>query len=104
MKKLIAFGSVALLLPGLAFAQAYNDAQLSTNAVLSVGGITVNVSTANSPEITVTDSTFTVSLAPGSSMTASAPNLNKFTFDSGASPFLTADRCDGGSSNFVLEN
>jgi hypothetical protein len=38
MKKLIAFSSVALLLPGLALAAAYNDVSLDSNVVLSVNG------------------------------------------------------------------
>ena len=57
---------VALLVPSLAFA-AYNDVTLTTDTVLSVTGITLNVSgsSATIESITVNATDFSVSLPSG---------------------------------------
>jgi len=83
MKKLLLSGSIAsLLLPGLAFA-AYNDVSLTTDAVLSVNGITLNVSGSSAViESIVVDSTnFTVTLQANADSTfqVTAPNLNQLS-------------------------
>lgn len=80
MKKLLLTGSIiSLLLPGLAFA-AYNDVSLTTDAVLSVNGITLNVSgsTATIESIVVDSTNFTVTLQANAASTfqVTAPNLN----------------------------
>jgi len=100
MKKLIAFSSVALLLPGLALAAAYNDVSLDSNVVLSVNGSTVNVTSATIPEITVGSSTFDVVLGPGSSMTISTSGGKKMTYSD--SSFLVSNQCDGTASAFTM--
>ena len=101
MKKFLLSGSIAaLLLPSLIFAATYNDVTL-TSAVLSVGGITVNVSGATLNQISVGAGSFDVILGPGSTITASAPNLNKLSFSTTES-FLVANRCDDGGSSFTL--
>src|SRR3989344_2945377 len=82
LKKLLIGGSVALLLaPVFAFA-AYNDVTLTTDTVvLSVNGITVNVTGASAEieSIVVSSTDFTVTLASGSSIDMTAPNLNVFS-------------------------
>lgn len=82
LKKLLIGGSVALLLaPVFAFA-AYNDVTLTTDTtVLSVNGITVNVTGASAEieSIVVSATDFTVTLATGSSIDITAPNRNVFS-------------------------
>ncbi|MDO8728760.1 MAG: hypothetical protein Q7K26_02590 [bacterium] len=86
MKKLLVSGSiVSLLLPWLAFA-AYNDVSLTTDTVLSVNGITLNVSgsTAVIESIVVDSTTFTVTLQGNAASTfqVTAPNLNELATNS----------------------
>jgi len=98
MKKLLLSGSiVSLLLPGLAFA-AYNDVSLTTDAVLSVNGITINVSGSDATieSIAVGATTFTVTLADGSSFYVVAPSLNELSADTETG--MTATYCDSSSS------
>lgn len=73
---------VALLSPGLAFA-AYNDVTLTTDTVLSVNGITLNVSGSSAAveSITVNATDFSVTLPSGSSLQVTAPNLNRLSAD-----------------------
>ncbi len=68
-QKLFCITTLALCaLPTLAFA-AYNDVTLTTDAVISVGGYTLNVfgSSASIQSITVDAGSFSVTLASGSS-------------------------------------
>ena len=84
MKKLLLSGSIAiLLLPGLAFA-AFNDVSLTTNTVLSVNGITVNVSgeTATIESIVVGSTNFIVTIESGSKFQVTAPDRNILGKDS----------------------
>lgn len=78
MKRLLLAGSIAtLLLPSLAFA-AYNDVSLTSNTVISVNSITLNVTGTASTiaSITVDATNFTVSLEAGSTFKVNAPNGN----------------------------
>lgn len=63
---------------------AYNDVSLSNGTVLTVGGITVNVSasTASIESIVVGASSFTVVLQANSTLTVDAPGLNMLVPDS----------------------
>lgn len=85
MKKLLTAAVIGALafVPSLAFA-AYNDVSLTTDTVLSVGGITVNVSgsTASIESIVVGASSFDVVLQSGSSLAITAPNLNMLDYSS----------------------
>ncbi len=69
--------AVAVLFPAVAFA-AYNDVTLSTDVVLSINSVSVNVSSASSTieTITVGDTNFTATMRSGSTMIISAPNLS----------------------------
>ena len=70
---------VALLAaPSLAFA-AYNDVSLTTDTVLSVNGITLNISgsTATIESLTADTASFSMTLQPGSSFEVTAPSLNQ---------------------------
>src|SRR3990167_398305 len=83
MKKLLLSGLIiSLFLPGLAFA-AFNDVSLTTDTVLSVNGITLNVSGSSAViESIVVDSTnFTVTLQANADSTfqVTAPNLNQLS-------------------------
>lgn len=81
MKKLLAgITAFGLFAPALALA-AYNDVSLTTDTVLSVGGITLNVtgSTAAVESITVNASDFSVTLQAGSSFKVTAPDLNRLS-------------------------
>ena len=82
MKKLLTRTGVviALFLPTLAFA-AYNDVTLTTDVVLSVNSVSVNVSgsSATMETIAVGATTFTATLQSASTMTINAPNLSVTT-------------------------
>ncbi|MBI4133593.1 peptidoglycan-binding protein [Candidatus Uhrbacteria bacterium] len=71
---------VALSAPAFALA-AFDDVTLTTDTVLSVGGITLNVSgsSATIESITVNASDFSVTLQSGSTFQVTAPNLNRFS-------------------------
>lgn len=98
MKKLLTVLSVAALLaPTLAFA-AYNDVTLTTDTVLSVNGITLNVSgsTAAVESITVNASNFSVTLLSGSSFQVTAPGLERLSADTNTGN--TAFTCNNSQS------
>ena len=99
LKKLLIGGSVALLLaPVFAFA-AYNDVTLTTDTVvLSVNGITINVTGASAEldSIEVGSTSFTVTLAAGSSIDMTAPNLNVFSVNTAADQVTNV--CTGAQS------
>ena len=71
---------MALVIPSFTLA-AYNDVTLTTSAVLSVGGYTLDVSGSSAAiqTITVNPSNFSVTLASGSSITISSPSLQQLT-------------------------
>ena len=73
---------VALLVPSFAFA-AFDDVTLTTDTVLSVGGITLNVSGSNATieSITVNATSFSVTLLSGSFFQVTAPGLERLTTD-----------------------
>ena len=82
MKKLLTRTGIviALFLPTLAFA-AYNDVTLTTDVVLSVNSVSINVSgsRATVETMAVGATTFTATLQSASTMTISAPNLSVTT-------------------------
>jgi hypothetical protein len=81
MKKILLSGSLTLLLaPALALAASFNDVTLGSSVVLSVNGITVDVSGATIESITVGSGSFDVALQPGSTMTVTAPDRNQMQY------------------------
>ena len=88
---------VALFAPALAFA-AFDDVTLTTDTVLSVAGITLNVSgsSATIESITVNASNFSVTLQSGSSFQVTAPNLNRLSADTLTS--ISTDTCNATES------
>ncbi|MBI4088276.1 peptidoglycan-binding protein [Candidatus Kaiserbacteria bacterium] len=101
MKKyLSALAATAILLPSLALA-AYNDVSLTSSAIISVGGnsITIGASEATLASIVVDSSSFTVTLAPGSSIDMISTDRMKFSTDAAAGT-LTAitDSCNSSQS------
>ena len=70
--------AAALLLPVFAFA-AHDDATLATDTVLSINGITLNVSgsTAEIESMTVNATNFSVTLQSGSTFQVTAPGLEQ---------------------------
>src|SRR5665213_1295938 len=102
MKKLLALTAIALCaLPALALA-AYNDVTLTTNAVISVGGYTLNVSgsSATVQSIVVQAASFSVTLASGSSLTVVSPTLQQFSSD--VTSDVTSNTCTGSASSIAL--
>jgi len=100
MKKLLISSSIAvLLLPGLAFA-AYNDVSLTTGTVLSVNGITLNVSGSSAviESLVVGSTNFTVTLQGNAASTfqVTAPNLNVLATNQQNG--ISADFCNGTQS------
>jgi len=88
---------VALLAPSLVFA-AYNDVSLTTDTVLSVNGVTLNVSgsTAAVESITVNATDFSVTLPVGSTFEVTAPGLEQLQADTGSG--LATDICNASQS------
>ena len=80
--------------PSLTFA-AFDDVSLTTDVVLSVNGITLNVSGSNASiaSITVNDTNFSVSLASGSNFQVTAPGLEQINADTST-----------GQTNFICNN
>jgi hypothetical protein len=81
MKKLVFSSSIiALLVPVFALG-AYNDVTLTTDTVLSVNGITLNVSgtSATIESITVNTTDFSVVLASGSTFQVTTPGLERLS-------------------------
>lgn len=74
---------VTLLAPAFALA-AFNDVTLTTDTVLSVNGVTLNVSgsSATIESITVNATNFSVTLASGSFFQVSAPGLEQLSTNS----------------------
>lgn len=101
MKKILVSGALtALLMPALALA-AYNDVSLSNDTTLTVSDITINISGSSEAiieSITVNPATFSFVLQAGSSITITAPNLNKLLADTGGS---TSDICNGSASRLA---
>ena len=100
MKKLLISSSIAvLLLPGLAFA-AYNDVSLTAGTVLSVNGITLNVSGSSAviESLVVGSTNFTVTLQGNAASTfqVTAPNLNVLATNQQNG--ISADFCNGTQS------
>jgi hypothetical protein len=102
MRKLfVASCGFALFLPSLCLA-AYNDVTLTTSAVLSVGGYTLDVSGSSAAiqSITVNPSNFSVTLASGSSITISSPSLQQLSSD--ITSDVTSNTCNGSASFIAI--
>ena len=102
MKTLFVLAAItACAVPALALA-AYNDVTLTTDAVISVGGYTLDVSgsTAVIQSITVNGSSFSVTLASGSSLTVSSPTLQQLSSD--VTSDVTNNTCTGSASSISL--
>src|SRR3989338_7935726 len=105
VKKFLLSSSIAaLLLPGLALA-AFNDVSLSTSAILSVGGVTLNVSgsAATIKSIAVGASSFTVTLLPGSSIEVQSTDRKVIATDAPQSYIIT-DACTATESTLKLSS
>ncbi|MEK7145032.1 MAG: peptidoglycan-binding domain-containing protein [Patescibacteria group bacterium] len=89
---------VALLAPALAFA-AFNDVTLTTDTVLTVNGITLNVSGSSAAieSITVNAQDFSVVLASGSTFQVTAPGLERLSANTATGQ--TAYTCDSSGSS-----
>lgn len=103
MKKFLIGSSVGLLLAPLAAFAAYNDVTLTTDTVLTVGGYTLNVSTASASieSMEVGASSVSITLAAGSSMEVTAPDLNRLSTASATG--VTKDICDSTRSILKFE-
>ena len=87
--------------PSLAFA-AYNDVTLTTNAIISVGSYTLNVSGSSAAvqSIVVNATSFSVTLASGSSLTVVSPTLQQFSSD--VTSDVTSNICTGSASSITV--
>src|SRR3989344_8750046 len=88
---------VALLAPAMAFAAA-TDVTLTTDTVLSVAGITLNVSGSSAAveSITVNAGNFSVTLPTGSNFQVTAPGLEQLKADTSSG--LSTDVCNSSQS------
>lgn len=89
-------------LPLATFA-AFDDVTLDSSAVLSVGGATLNISS-NSymPTITVSGSSFTVTLNQGSSLEVSVAEFNQLSTASVSGTYRETNVCKSGASLLSL--
>lgn len=73
--------ALSLCVPLFSYA-AYNDVSLTTDAVISSGGVTINVSgtTASVENIVVDTSSFTIQMQPSSYVKMSVPAFNQLTY------------------------
>ncbi len=104
MKKLLALAALAAcFLPTLAFA-AFNDLTLTTNAVISVGGYTLNVTGSNAAvqSIVVSASNFSVTLSSGSSIQITSPTYQQLAVD--VSTFTASNTCTAQASVLTLSS
>jgi hypothetical protein len=102
MKRIFALTAIVMFaLPSLSFA-AYNDVTLTTDAVISVGGYTLNVSGSSAAiqSIVVNAGSFSVTLASGSSFTVSSPTLQQLSSD--VTSDVTNNTCTGSASSISL--
>lgn len=98
----IALMGVLLVIPTLASA-AFDDATLTTDTVLTVGGITLNVSgpSAVIESITVDSSSFSFALRSGSVIQVTSPDKKVLSSDA-SNQFILTNTC--GSSESVLKH
>jgi peptidoglycan hydrolase-like protein with peptidoglycan-binding domain len=101
LKLVVAASALALFLPPLAFA-AFNDVTLTTDAVIWVGGYTLNISgsSATIQSIVVDTYSFSVTLASGSSFKVSSPSLQQLSSD--VMSDVTSNTCTGSESSIAL--
>ena len=102
MKKINRILAATLVLgffaPLVAFG-AYNDANLTTDTIISVGGVSLNVSgtTAAMQSITIDASSFSFVLESGSSIQVTSTERKELTTDAPAK-YVETNSCDGTSS------
>lgn len=91
------------LLSPLSALAAFNDVTLTTDAVISVGGYTLNVtgSSAAIQSIVVNTSSFSVTLGSGSSLMVTSPTLQQLSSD--IITDVTDNTCTGSASSITLE-
>ena len=104
MRKSLALTLIAACaLPTFAFA-SYNDVTLTTDAVISVGGYSLDVSGSSAAvqSITVNANSFSVTLASGSSIQITSPTYQKLAVDVGT--FTSSNVCSSSSSVLTLSS
>jgi len=104
MKKLLTRTGIliALLLPSVAFG-AYNDVTLTTDTVISVNGVTMNVSgsSATMETLTVGSTNFSVNVLSGSTLTVTAASQKVMSIST--EPVVTVTTtCDSSTSSFTF--
>lgn len=102
MRKLFTLVTIAIcIIPTLVLA-AYDDVTLTTDAVILVGGYTLNVSgsSASVESIVVNSGSFSVTLSSGSSFKISSPTLNQLSSD--ITSDVTSNICTGSESSITL--
>jgi peptidoglycan hydrolase-like protein with peptidoglycan-binding domain len=92
---------VLLIIPSITFA-TYNDVTLTTDTVISVGGYSLNISGSSAviESITVNDSTFSVTLGSGSSITIDSPTRNQLSTD--VTSDVVSNTCSNNASTLAL--
>lgn len=85
-----AIGISMILMPSGAFA-AFNDAVFTTDAIISVNGINLNISGSSAAvgSLTISTSTFSFNLLPGSSLQVTSPTRRALTSDAPANNAIT---------------
>ncbi|OGC87682.1 hypothetical protein A3D70_01230 [Candidatus Adlerbacteria bacterium RIFCSPHIGHO2_02_FULL_54_18] len=103
MKKLLTRTGIviALLLPSLAFA-AYDDVTLTTDTVLSVNGVTMNItsSSATMETLTVNSTNFSVNVLSGSTLTVTAASQKVMSISTEPVVSVTTT-CTSSTSSFT---
>ena len=102
MKKLLVLASIAALTaPAIALA-AYNDVTLTTDAVISVGPYTLDVSGSSTAiqSITVNSTDFSVTLGSGSAITVTSPTFQELSSD--VQSDVVSNPCTSSASSISL--
>ncbi len=105
MSKYTTVLAIALLVgaPSTLFA-AFDDATFPTDTVIQMGSISLNVSGASAvlASLAVTDSDFTATLSPGSSLVVTSSDRKLFTTSASASGVNIGGNCESSNSTLSL--
>ncbi len=101
MKKILTLIAFALCIVPTFASAAFNDATLTTDAIISVGGYTLNISGSSAviESITVSSDSFSVTLGSGSSFVVSSASLNELNPDAMTG---VTKVCTGSASSLTL--
>jgi len=104
VKSLLVALMILLVSPLTSFA-VYNDVTLTTDTVITIGGVSLNVSgsSASVESITVNTNTFSVDLLSGSSIKVTSADKKEMTTDT-SSTYVSTNTCNDSESTLGLSS